>query len=333
MPATSRHRIARCSCVLAAAVSLGGCTQEALEPKVVPGNQSYVEGALAYQEGDRERALAALQAALQTNPDLIMARFLMGNIYRDKGDFASAADQYKKVVELDPYVYSNHYNLGLMYHLLSRLQEAAASYLEAVRLNPQDLKSNMYLGMVYTALGKPDVGLPYVQKATEIDPRSGEAWANLGVVLDSLQQYTAAENAYRKAIELDPDRIDAMTNLAGCMVAQKRYREASNIYEQVLKTRDTSLLRQRYGYALLQAGQYEPAIAQFSLAIKQNAANYHAYNGLGDAMLALYRQSAMLDERKRADALKYWRKSLEINAQQPRVATLVKEYSESSLVP
>src|SRR5688572_5954618 len=53
--------------------------------RMTQGNTLYVQGALAYQEGNKDRALAALQSALQVNPDLIMARFLLGNIYKEQG--------------------------------------------------------------------------------------------------------------------------------------------------------------------------------------------------------------------------------------------------------
>ncbi len=302
-------------------------------PTVTGAEGSYVQAALAYQDGDRERAITALRNALQENPDLIMARFLLGSIYRDKGEYESAADQYKRVIELDPYTYTNHYNLGLMYHLLNRLQEAAVSYLQALKLNPQDAKSNMNLGMVYAALGNPELGLPYVRRAAELAPRSAETMSNYAVVLDTLGQYPAAEDAYRKAMELDSDRMETAVNLAGCLVAQKRYSEAISVYDNVLKGHDSSLLRQRFGFALLQAGRLDDAAAQFKLALDQNAQNYQACNGLGDVQIARYRQSSLLDETKRDAAIKWWKKSLEINPQQPRVSALVIEYSGEKLFP
>jgi len=323
-------RIFSASLLVVGVLVLGGCYPQAKtsSDNLIKGNDLYVQGAMAYQQGDRDRAIAALQTSLQENPNLIMARFLLGTIYRDKGEYAAAADQYKRVVELDPYVAANHYNLGLMYHLLSKLQEAAASYINALNLNSQDLKSNMYLGMVYTALGRADQGLPYVQKAAQLDPRSADAAANLAVVLDTLGDYPAAEAAYRRALELDSGRVETVINLAGCLMAQKRHKEALQLYQQALRTGDSTLLRQRYGAALLEAGNLPDAIKEFNAAIKLNPHNYYAYNGLGDALIAQYRNSAMLDESKRTSAIDAWNKSLGIAADQPRIKALVKEYSQ-----
>ncbi len=319
----------------AAVLLPAGCRQQPATPeeRSERATHLYVDGALAYQEGDKERALLALQNALNDNPDLIMARFLLASLYRDKGQFESAAEQYKKVVELDPYSYVNHYNLGLMYHLLARLQEAASSYLEAIRLNPADAKSNMNLALVYTALGKPDKGLPYAQKAVEVEPRSADAQGNLAVVLDSLGLFPEAERRYRTALELDANRIETAINLAGNLVSQKRYKDAVAIYEQILRTRDNSLVRQRLGNALLQAGRADEAAREFENALRQNPRNHQALNGLGDVMIHQYRAGAMLDDKKRLAAVGHWKASLELNPEQPRVQALLKEYTQKSLFP
>ncbi len=324
--------------VAMAAMLAGGCQQLPPEPTTPAEHNEraahlYVDAAIAYQEGDRDRALAALQNALSDNPDLIMARFLLAGLYRDKGNFDAAAENYKKVVELDPYSYTNHYNLGLMYHLLAKLQEAANSYLEAVHLNPVDPKSNMNLGLVYTALGQPDKGLPYAQKAVEVEPRSADAQANLAVVLDSLSLFPEAERHYRTALELDSNRTETVINLAGNMVSQKRYKDAIAIYEQLLRTRDDSMVRQRLGYALLAAGRMDDAVRAFEAALKQNPKNYQAHNGLGDAIIQQYRAGAMLDEKKRSAAVAHWKASLEIYPEQARVQAMLKEYTDKSLFP
>jgi tetratricopeptide (TPR) repeat protein len=316
--------------LIAAMPLLAGCVNDPAA-RLTESNKLYVDGAMAYQEGDKQRAMAALQIALQQNPDLIMARFLLGNIHKDRGEYAAALVDYKRVAELDPYVYSNHYNVGLMHHLLNQLQEAAAAYIEALRLNTRDAKSSMNLALVYTALGKPEQGLSHAQRAVEIDPRSPEAYANLAVVLDSLGDYPAAETAYRRSIELDPKRVETMVNLAGCLAAQRRFKDAVAVYDQVTKSTESTLIRQRFGYALLGANRPDDAIIQFQQAIKLNPRNFHAYNGVADAMIAQYRLSSMLDETKRIAAVGQWKKSLEINPDQAGVQALVKEYSQGGL--
>jgi tetratricopeptide (TPR) repeat protein len=324
------------SVVLSALFLLGGCANRkntADERTETSATKLYVRGALEYQQQNYDSAIRSLDSALRSDPNLIMARFLLGTIHREKGEYDAAAREYERVVQLDPYTYSNHYYLGLMNHLLNRLQEAAANYLTALKLNPNDMKSNMYLGLVYTALGKPEVGLPYARRAVELDPRSAEAAANLGVVLDSNGDYPGAEAGYRRALELDPNRPETLVNLAGALTRQKRYKDAVTAYEQALKMQDSPLVRVFYGYALLYSGRIDEAISQFNQALEQNQRNYQALNGLGDAAAAQYKASSLLDEKKRSDAVGYWKRSLDINPEQPRVAAMIVEYSKGGLIP
>src|SRR4051812_16820000 len=108
--------------------------------------QSYVQGVKAYQSGDTTKALSNLQEAVKKKSDLVMARSMLGDLYRSQSDYDSAREQYEIVARLDPYEYSNHYRLGLAYQLLEKFREAAASYLKALNLKPDDPQTNMYLG-------------------------------------------------------------------------------------------------------------------------------------------------------------------------------------------
>jgi len=316
-------------------IAIGGCAKDTqtAKPPETNATKLYVRGALDYQQQNYDLATRSLESAIRSDPNLIMARFLLGTIYREKGDYEAAAQQYQRVIQLDPYTYTNHYYLGLMNHLLNRLQEAAANYLTALKLNANDVKSNMYLGLVYTALGKPEQGLPYARRAVELDPKSAEAAANLAVVLDASGDYSAAEQGYRRALELDPNRPETLVNLAGALMSQKRFKDAVTVYDQALKMQDSPLVRVRYGYALLYAGQLDAAVAQFSSVLQQNARNFQALNGLGDTAAAQYKASSLLDEKKRTDAVAYWKRSLDINPEQPRIAAQINEYSKGGLIP
>src|SRR5262249_9073446 len=117
------------------------------------------------------------------------------------------------------------------------------------------------------------------------------------------------------------------------LMAEKRYRDAVTVYEQVVPKADSTLVRQRYGFALLMAGRTDDAIPPFKKALQQNPPKYHALNGLGDAAMAQFRAGSMLDEKKRAEALDYWRKSLALNGNQPQVAELVKHHSGGAFSP
>ena len=104
-------------------------------------------------------------------------RKVIGEIYRERGQYDRALPHDQAVARLDPYNFLSHYNLGLTYHLLNRLQDAATAYLHSLDLRPSDVKSNMNLGLVYLAMGDNANSIKYLQRATQLDPNSAVAWS------------------------------------------------------------------------------------------------------------------------------------------------------------
>lgn len=320
----------------AAAVTLvlaTGCTPTSPGSLARPkGVETYVQGAEAFDAGDKERAVAALQKSIETNPNLITPRIILGGIYRKDSDYAKALEQYESLVRLDPYTSSNHYFLGLCYQLVDRLAESAVSYRRALKLSPKDPDANMNLGLVYLATGKVDEAVKYTRRATEYAPQSGTAWANHAVTLDAAGDLPAAESAYRKALELDAAQPTTLINLATNLVLQNRGPDAIGIFEKALPRLDSSLARKRYGDALAQATRYDEAIRQYDAALTMNPRYFPAYNEIGKCFIALYRAGYELDDAQRQSALAAWRKSLELNPNQPDTQGLIAQWSRQPLL-
>jgi len=310
-------------------LQLSGCQSK---PPPPVGRQAaintYVKAMIAYQSGDRERAIAALQLAVHEHEDLVMPHTMLGDLYQSKKDYGQAAQQYEKVVKLDPYAYENHYKLGLVYQLLNRLEDSVSSYLHAINLNPQDFNSNLNLGTVYLALGHPDEGLKYAQKATDINPKSAPAWSNLGVLYDTLKMFKSAEESYRKAMEQDSNQSQTAFYLAENLMKQGKYADARSVMGQIVLRDDSPRARKRFGDAMFMSKQYEDAVSQYENALKLDPIYYPAMNEEGWVLITQYSQGLGLDEPKRAAAIDLWKRSLQINPDQPRIASLVQKYGQ-----
>lgn len=291
----------------------------------------YVQGATANQNGDSDKALAALLEAVRVNPELTMARPMLGKLYRAREDYRNAAVQYQAATRLDPYEFRNHYWLGLSYQLLDQLQEAADSYLSALKLNPRDPNSNMNLGLVYLALGDAPKAEQFIERATVIDPKSADAFANLGVALDAQMKYALAESAYRRSLDLDSTQTATRLNLGNNLIRQGKASEAVSVLAEVAEQANTPLARKRYGDALALARQYEAAIREYHAALNLDPRYYPAMNEIGSALIAQYKQGLQLDDEQRKAALFMWEKSLEINPRQPRVEAMSKQWNQPGL--
>src|SRR4051794_6906891 len=88
--------------ICAALQFAGGCAsgKSAQESSAL---KSYVQGVMAYQKGDTDKAMVSLQEAVAKKDDLVMARSMLGDLYRARADYDSARQQYEVVARLDPY--------------------------------------------------------------------------------------------------------------------------------------------------------------------------------------------------------------------------------------
>ena len=291
------------------------------------GVDRYVQAVHAYQSGNRDRAVDRLLAATRANPDLIMARVMLGDLYRESGDYAGAMNQYEALIKRDPYSWSNHYKLGVTYQFLDRLKDALASYERALKLNPDDANTNMNLGLVYLYLERPDDAVRYTERATLLDPRSAPAFSNLGVALDARGDFARAETAYRHSLDLDPDNVTTLLNLGTNLLAQGKNAEAVDIMQRVVQADDTPSHRKRLGDALAKSGRFDEAVQQYQGVLAADPRYYPALNEIGFTRIAEYRKNLELDDSKRNEALAMWDKSLAINPDQPQIQAAKQQWS------
>jgi tetratricopeptide (TPR) repeat protein len=302
-------------------------------PKLAPPRavNRYVEGAELLQQGRRDQAVEALRSAIESNPDLISPRSLLGEVYREDSKFKEALDQYENLVRLDPYEVSNHYYLGLCYHFLDRLQEAGLAYRDALKLNPDDFKSNMNMGLVRLALGDTEGSVAYLRKATEIDPKSAAAWLNYGVALDGAGDLARAESAYRRSLEIDATSQTAQLNFGTNLVLQGKTSEALAVLEPLAKKLNSPLVHKRFGDALAQAKRWDESAKEYEVAIKLNPRYFPAINELGTISIERYRQGLELDDNLRITALNAWKRSLGVNPDQPAIRDQVQKWEKRPL--
>jgi tetratricopeptide (TPR) repeat protein len=310
----------------------GGCASDnGKSAKNQAALDSYVQGVMAYQKGDTDQAMLKLREAVNKQGDLVMARAMLGDLYRQRSLNDAAREQYEVLVQLDPYDFVNHYHLGLAYQLLERLQEATVAYLNALNLKPDDAKTNLQLGSVYFQLNEPGQALKYAQRAVDADPNSPFAWVNLGLILDANQQYAKAEQAYRKSLDLDSTNTGTRFYLGENLLVQRKYPEARSVFAELVKVEDQPRHRVLLGHSYFGEGKYDDAITQYRAALKLDPNYFYALNEIGATLIADYNKGLGLDDAKRKAALEVWQQSLAINRAQAKISALVQQYSKAPM--
>jgi Uncharacterized protein conserved in bacteria len=99
-----------------------------------------IAAAKAYIDAkDPVKAESLLLEALANGVDDVAkenGRFLLGDIYRDRGDLAKAEDQYDQILAKDPASAEAHYRLGLMAQIKGDPIRARAEWRKAVSIDP-----------------------------------------------------------------------------------------------------------------------------------------------------------------------------------------------------
>jgi tetratricopeptide (TPR) repeat protein len=293
-----------------------------------PAVENYVDGVRAHRTGNDAQAILALETATQKNPKLTMARILLGDLYKDRGDYSKAADQYLAVTELDPYGARNFYKLGVSYHLVQKLREAVVAYTRAVRLDPKDWESHMNRGLVYLAVGRKAEAVNNLSRATILNPGAGVAFGNLAIALDAQGRFPEAEAAYKRALELDAEDTASLGNLGKNLMRQGKPDQAVVVLRGLADLTGSASARKLYADALVMSKRHDDALALYRGILAEDAKYWPALNGVGSALIGKYENGLQVDDKTRVAAVNAWRRSLALKPQQPRVEEMLKKWQQ-----
>lgn len=299
-------------------------TVTAREP--APGQANVDRAATLQSQGLIEDALREFEKAIEVNPRLTVAYMGAGDIYREKGDYASAEARYAKAAELEPGNFGAQYLHGLCLQMLDKTSAAVRAYLRALGIRPEDFNATMNLGIAYLQLGEPSEAVGYLQRAVQLDPKSGSARTNLGAAYSALERHPEAVIEYQQAAELTELTGPVLLNLANSLGRCGRYDEMVNTLEQLTRTEPTANAFERLGAGLFHLRKYSDSLAAYRKALEIDPNHYPALNGVGVCLMNEWHWSDQKNEGARQEALASWRKSLQAERNQPKILELVGRY-------
>lgn len=278
------------------------------------------------EQGLSEAALRELERAIEHNPELTVAYLAAGDIYREKGEYASAERRYGRAAQLEPRNFDAQYLHGLTLQLLDRASDAIRAYLNALSIRPDDFNANLNLATAYLQLGEARQALPYAERAVRANGSSAEARTNLGAVYFNLGRFEDAVVEYQQAAELAPLSAPLLLNLADALGKSGRHAEMVNTLEQLVRTEPTAVGYERLGSGLFRLRRYDEALAAFRKSLEIDPNYYPALNGVGVCRLNQYLWSNQSDEAARQEAMQCFRRSLQLERNQPKIVELIGRY-------
>ncbi|HON00885.1 MAG TPA: tetratricopeptide repeat protein, partial [Acidobacteriota bacterium] len=128
------------------------------------------------QRGRTDRAIEKLEIFLQAFPDHAVAHNDLGFLYFGKGDREKALAHYEKAVEADRSNLTALKNLADLYHAeFGRTEEALKLYTEVLSQEPDDVETLAALGSVCIALGRFEDAVPFYERILRLEPNNATA--------------------------------------------------------------------------------------------------------------------------------------------------------------
>jgi serine/threonine-protein kinase len=223
--------------------------------------ESYLK-ALSYLQrfdkpGNVDQAIAALNAAVNTDQGFALGYATLGESYRLK-------------YQMD--------------HHPGWLDQAGVNCQKAIDIDDRLPAAHVTLGRLNTTLGKTDLALQEFQKALNINPRDADAIMGMATIYERMGHLEEAEANYKRAIALRPDYWGGYASLANFYDRQNRMQDAIAQQKRVIQlTPDNPVAYANLGaeYMALDDTQSNAAAeAAFKKSI-QLAPNYQAYANLG----------------------------------------------------
>lgn len=194
-------------------------------------------GEISYYSRDYDRALKHLTAVTQHDPNNHTALFLKSFIYKEMGDTASAVTLLNKCCELYPDDPKAFESLGVLY--AQRKSPMALQYLQtALQLDPSNVNTLYALAMYYQDTRQYKEADETYCKIIDLDPSNAQAWHNRGYIqlfyVTDEEHFDRAADFLTKALQADSTCIEAWSTRATCYEAQGSAQMAVSDYRMAL---------------------------------------------------------------------------------------------------
>ena len=259
---------------IASLTLLAGCT------KVVDPQQLLAEGRQLREAGNNRSAAIQLRNALQAEPGLAEARYLLGTIYNDtenplagekelrlalEAGFDPAKvlpsiawsllmqGQYQRVldeIKLDRKSAAIFAMRGYAELALGRLPDAASSFEAALELDPRYDLAILGQSQLALAEGKKDDAHKIVNQVLAASPRNVEAWLLSADLHSSQGNEDKALAAYNQVLQIQPENVSAHMRRAWLLANAEKFEAAQEDVNAVRRVAPGSVLA-TYAQAVL----------------------------------------------------------------------------------
>jgi Flp pilus assembly protein TadD/peroxiredoxin len=195
----------------------------------------YRLGSLLVKTGQKAEAKAALERAVELQPDLSEASNDLGTLLAEDGDVPAAIERFRAALAVTPDYPDALNNLGYALLLTGQGKEARELYERALELQPDFPEALNNLGLILGRQGELDAAEPYFRKALQKRSGYGEAANNLALVLVNRDRTDEAIRLLQAFLERNPSSESTYLTLAKVYLATDRRREGLETIDRLLQ--------------------------------------------------------------------------------------------------
>jgi tetratricopeptide (TPR) repeat protein len=194
---------------------------------------------------------------------------------------------FKRAIDLDPTLAMAHYLLGLSYLADGRRHLARVSLTTALKIDPLFTDAELLLADLYYEQAEFELALIHAGRVADREKENYRAHLILGHIHLAQGQTDGAVTDYLAARKMHPDSIAALYYSAVAAENAQRQQTAGELYQKIMERypglMDVAL---RYCRLLIRRGETDSAVTYFEQAVAKDSGNGYLHYILGEAYLA-----------------------------------------------
>ncbi len=201
-------------------------------PSCEPSDLDYAFGVLCAALGDRERAIRHIRSALASKPDHAAARYVLGVLHSESGEFADAVRELELARGAFPMTVHLSRELGRALAGLGEVDSAIATYREAIERAGGEADTCLLrqeLGRLYYAEKRYAEAAEELERVRGRNPADRSVRVNLGAAYLGGGRLDEAAAEFEAALAIKPDLLSALRNLGTLYLRSGRLDEAVGV--------------------------------------------------------------------------------------------------------
>ncbi len=266
-----------------------------------------------------EVTLALTQLAIRANPDLDLARVLVGDLFESHEDYTRANQAYEAVSPDADVAYSVRLRIARNLERMDKKDEAASCLSALAARFPTRPEPLIELGDLYRGGNRYEEAVAaYDGAMARLGPIERRHWVlfyTRGISLERSKQWARAEADFLKALELEPDQPLVLNYLGYSWLEQGIHldRAQAMIENAAAQRPRDGYIVDSLGWAYYLRGDFVEAVKQLEQAVVLVADDPTINDHLGDAYWRIGR---------RLEARYQWERALGLNPEEPQADTI-----------